>query len=91
MGRADATVQPPLLHFLMTLLKRRRYGFFPCRRSEWCFYPRFRSDAGMIHANEGYLDITKLESMTAVCSAGLDMIVVPVTSIPEVISGNYCR
>ena len=35
-------------------------------------------DAGMIAAAEnGYLDITKLESMTAVCSVGLDMIVVP--------------
>ena len=28
-------------------------------------------------AENGYLDITKLESMTAVCSVGLDMIVVP--------------
>lgn len=44
-------------------------------------------DAGMIHAaTEGYLDITKLESMTAVCSVGLDMIVVPGDITPEVIS-----
>ena len=44
-------------------------------------------DAGMIHAaNEGFLDITKLESMTAVCSVGLDMIVVPGDITPEVIS-----
>ena len=35
-------------------------------------------DAGMIAAaKKGTLDITKLESMTAVCSVGLDMIVVP--------------
>jgi uncharacterized protein (UPF0210 family) len=44
-------------------------------------------DAGMINAAEtGYLDITKLESMTAVCSVGLDMIVVPGDITPEVIS-----
>ncbi len=35
-------------------------------------------DAGMIAAaKKGTLDITKLECMTAVCSVGLDMIVVP--------------
>ena len=35
-------------------------------------------DAGMIYAAENeYLDITKLEAMTAVCSVGLDMIIVP--------------
>ena len=44
-------------------------------------------DAGMIAATEnGYLDITKLESMTAVCSVGLDMIVVPGDTSAEVIS-----
>ena len=44
-------------------------------------------DAGMIDAAQnGYLDITKLESMTAVCSVGLDMIVVPGDITPEVIS-----
>ncbi len=35
-------------------------------------------DAGMIAAaREGTLSIEKLEAMTAVCSVGLDMIVVP--------------
>lgn len=34
----------------------------------------------------GALDITKLEAMTAVCSVGLDMIVVPGDTTPEVIS-----
>ncbi len=44
-------------------------------------------DAGMIAAAEkGAIDITKLEAMTAVCSVGLDMIVVPGTTAPEVIS-----
>lgn len=44
-------------------------------------------DAGMIHAAEvGALDITKLEAMTAVCSVGLDMIIIPGDTTPEVIS-----
>ena len=44
-------------------------------------------DAGMISAARcGALDITKLEAMTAVCSVGLDMIVVPGDTTPEVIS-----
>ena len=44
-------------------------------------------DAGMIHAAQtGALDITKLEAMTAVCSVGLDMIVVPGDVTPETIS-----
>ena len=44
-------------------------------------------DAGMINAVEkGYLDITKLEAMTSVCSVGLDMIVVPGDTTPEVLS-----
>ena len=44
-------------------------------------------DAGMIHAAQiGALDITKLEAMTAVCSVGLDMIMVPGDITPEVIS-----
>ncbi len=44
-------------------------------------------DAGMIHAAKtGALDITKLEAMTAVCSVGLDMIVVPGDITPETIS-----
>lgn len=44
-------------------------------------------DAGMIDAaREGTLSIEKLEAMTAVCSVGLDMIVVPGDTPPEVIS-----
>ena len=44
-------------------------------------------DAGMIAAAEqGAIDITKLEAMTAVCSVGLDMIVVPGDTPAEVIS-----
>lgn len=44
-------------------------------------------DAGMIKAVEnGSLSIEKLEAMTAVCSVGLDMIVVPGDTTPEVIS-----
>lgn len=44
-------------------------------------------DAGMIAAaNNGYLDITKLECMTAVCSVGLDMIVVPGDTQADVLS-----
>ena len=44
-------------------------------------------DAGMIAAaKNGYLDITKLECMTAVCSVGLDMIIVPGDTEADVIS-----
>lgn len=44
-------------------------------------------DAGMIDAaREGTLSIEKLEAMTAVCSVGLDMIVIPGNTPPEVIS-----
>lgn len=44
-------------------------------------------DAGMIDAaREGTLSIEKLEAMTAVCSVGLDMIVIPGDTTPEVIS-----
>lgn len=44
-------------------------------------------DAGMIDAAEaGSLTIEKLEAMTAVCSVGLDMIVIPGDTTPEVIS-----
>ena len=44
-------------------------------------------DAGMIDASRaGVLKIEKLEAMTAVCSVGLDMIVVPGDTTPEVIS-----
>lgn len=44
-------------------------------------------DAGMIAAaREGTLSIEKLEAMTAVCSVGLDMIVVPGDTTPEVLS-----
>ena len=34
----------------------------------------------------GWLDITKLEAMTAVCSVGLDMLVIPGDTTPEVVS-----
>ena len=45
-------------------------------------------DAGMINAaRSGSLCIEKLEAMTAVCSVGLDMIVIPGDTTPEVISG----
>ena len=44
-------------------------------------------DAGMIAAAEcGALSIEKLEAMTAVCSVGLDMIVIPGETPAEVIS-----
>ena len=44
-------------------------------------------DAGMIAAvNKGALDITKLEAMTAVCSVGLDMLVIPGDVTPETVS-----
>ena len=44
-------------------------------------------DAGMIAAAEnGSLTIEKLEAMTAVCSVGLDMIVIPGETTAEVIS-----
>ena len=44
-------------------------------------------DAGMIAASRcGALRIEKLEAMTAVCSVGLDMIVVPGDTPPEVVS-----
>ena len=44
-------------------------------------------DAGMIAAAEkGSLTIEKLEAMTAVCSVGLDMIVIPGDTTAEVIS-----
>lgn len=45
-------------------------------------------DAGMIDAaRSGCLKIEKLEAMTAVCSVGLDMIVIPGDTTPAVISG----
>lgn len=45
-------------------------------------------DAGMIAAAEnGILSIEKLEAMTAVCSVGLDMIIIPGDTSTEVISG----
>ena len=44
-------------------------------------------DAGMIRAaKEGVLHIEKLEAMTAVCSVGLDMIVIPGNTSAETIS-----
>lgn len=45
-------------------------------------------DAGMIAAAQsGALTIEKLEAMTAVCSVGLDMIVIPGDTTADVISG----
>lgn len=44
-------------------------------------------DAGMIEAaRSGSLSLEKLEAMTAVCSVGLDMIVIPGDTTPEIIS-----
>lgn len=44
-------------------------------------------DAGMIDAaRKGTLSIEKLEAMTAVCSVGLDMIIIPGDTTPEIIS-----
>ncbi len=44
-------------------------------------------DAGMIRAaEEGVLNLDKLEAMTCVCSVGLDMIAVPGDTSPETIS-----
>lgn len=44
-------------------------------------------DQGMIDAaTSGALTIEKLEAMTAVCSVGLDMIIIPGDTTPEVIS-----
>lgn len=44
-------------------------------------------DAGMIRsARNGILSIEKLEAMTAVCSVGLDMIIIPGDTPPETIS-----
>lgn len=45
-------------------------------------------DAGMIEASKsGILTLEKLEAMTAVCSVGLDMVVVPGDTSASVISG----
>ena len=45
-------------------------------------------DAGMIDAvNRGSLGLEKLEAMTAVCSVGLDMVVVPGDTSEDIISG----
>ena len=38
-------------------------------------------------ARSGCLTLNKLEAMTAVCSVGLDMIVIPGDVTPEIISG----
>ena len=45
-------------------------------------------DAGMIAAaRSGALTLNKLEAMTSVCSVGLDMIIIPGDTSPEIISG----
>lgn len=38
-------------------------------------------------ARSGALTLNKLEAMTSVCSVGLDMIIIPGDTTPEVISG----
>ena len=44
-------------------------------------------DSGMINAvREGSLSIEKLEAMTAVCSVGIDMVIIPGDTTPAVIS-----
>ena len=46
-------------------------------------------DAGMISAvREGALGLEKLEAMTAVCSVGLDMIVIP-GDTPSEVRNNF--
>lgn len=45
-------------------------------------------DAGMIAAaRDGHLSLEKLEAMTAVCSVGLDMVVIPGDTSTDIISG----
>ncbi|MBQ1288640.1 MAG: DUF711 family protein, partial [Erysipelotrichaceae bacterium] len=45
-------------------------------------------DAGMIRAvKNGTLNLEKLEAMTAVCSVGLDMVIVPGDTPAEILSG----
>ena len=45
-------------------------------------------DAGMVRsAREGALTLEKLESMTSVCSVGIDMVIIPGDTPPETISG----
>jgi len=45
-------------------------------------------DAGMVEAARcGALSLDKLEAMTAVCSVGLDMVIIPGDTSPEIISG----
>jgi len=45
-------------------------------------------DAGMIDAaTQGSLSIEKLEAMTAVCSVGLDMVIIPGDTHPDVVAG----
>jgi uncharacterized protein (UPF0210 family) len=44
-------------------------------------------DAGMVRAvEEGALSVDKLESMTCVCSVGMDMFAVPGDTPPEIIA-----
>lgn len=79
LSSAVVQAQPLALRCLMMQLKRRRNGIVICRRFIGCIYS-VSEDAGMINAaRSGALTIEKLEAMTAVCSVGLDMIVIPVT------------
>ena len=50
------------------------------------FIPVSEDDGMISAAREGTLSIEKLEAMTAVCSVGLDMVVIPGDTTPEVIS-----
>ena len=50
------------------------------------FIPVSEDDGMISAAREGTLSVEKLEAMTAVCSVGLDMIVIPGDTAPEVIS-----
>ena len=58
-----------------------------CLRSLSGAFLPVSEDAGMIHAAEiGCLTIEKLEAMTAVCSVGIDMVIIPGDTTPAVIS-----
>ena len=51
------------------------------------FIPVSEDDTMARRAAEGHLTIEKLEAMTAVCSVGLDMVIVPGDTTPETLSG----
>ncbi len=92
MSSAAHTVQQLALAMLNDAVKKGGVmASVKCRRSFRCIYP-CSEDAGMIDAvKSGALTIEKLEAMTAVCSVGLDMIVIPGDTSAEIICGNYSR